>query len=305
MATLRRLVDGVLIPLAARSLVGRSPTCAVRLDDRFVSSEHAKLQWSGGVWKIRDLGSRNGTFVDGQRVEPGTPRPLAIGARIGFGDEAAGFELADASAPSALATDLERGTVLSAVGEVLVLPDDERPELTVYPAPEGGWVVEDTEGEVRPVEDHAVVVAGGRSFRLDLPVLSEATPMLDVALTLANVTLGLAVSADEERVVTSVRLRGQEVARLEPREHAYLLVTLARARAEDHHLAPEERGWRDVERLLKMLRLDSNALNVSIHRARQQLANTGVEGAAGIIQTRRGQRRLGTDRFEVVRLEDG
>jgi hypothetical protein len=303
-AKLRRLGDGALLPLAARSLVGRSPTCTLRLDDRFVSSEHAKLQWVGGAWKIRDLGSRNGTFVDGVRVEPGVMVPLAAGNRIGFGDERPNYELVDAHAPGALATDLERGTILAAVGEVLVLPDDERPELTVYPAIHGGWVAEDAEGETRPVADQGVLVVGGRSFRLDLPVLSEATPMLDVALTLGNVAFKLGVSSDEETVLIAVHLRGQEVARLEPREHAYMLLTLARAREEDRALPADARGWRDVDRLLKMLRMDNNALNVSIHRARQQLAATGLEGAAGIVETRRGQRRLGSDRFEIVRLED-
>ena len=83
-----------------------------------------------------------------------------------------------------------------------------------------------------------------------------------------------------------------------------LAAAQARAREEDRELPPQERGWRDVDRLLRMLKMDQNALNVSIHRARQQLSATGLEGAAGIVETKRGKRRLGTDRFEIVRLED-
>ena len=132
--------------------------------------------------------------------------------------------------------------------------------------------------------------------------MSEATPMVTVAQTLENVHLRLAVSPDEEKVVISVMLRGEVTHKLEPREHSYLLLTLARARLDDAHKPAGEQGWRDVEALTRMLKLDPNALNVSIHRARQQLARTGLEGAAGVVQTRRGRRRLGTSRFEIVRL---
>jgi FHA domain-containing protein len=53
----------------ARTLVGRSPDCAIFLDDVTVSRRHAELLHEGGSFTIRDLGSLNGTFVNRQRVE--------------------------------------------------------------------------------------------------------------------------------------------------------------------------------------------------------------------------------------------
>ena len=97
-------------------------------------------------------------------------------------------------------------------------------------------------------------------------------------------------------------LRGIETV-LERREHGYFLLTLARCRREDASLPLDERGWRDMAQLSKMLRLDRNALNVATHRARQQLASAGLEGAAGVVETRRGQRRLGTERFELGTID--
>ena len=44
------------------------------------------------------------------------------------------------------------------------------------------------------------------------------------------------------------------------------------------------------------------ALNVAIHRARQQLSRAGVGNAAAIVEVRRKQRRLGTDRFQITKL---
>lgn len=304
MARLERLSDGSVLPLAAQCLVGRSAACGLVLEDRFVSSEHAKILWMNGTWRVRDLGSRNGTFVNGQRAEPGCLEVLEVGARLGFGSTEEVFELVDASAPGAMAVDLETRQVVAADGEMLALPSDDDPEVTLYPSATGGWVAERASGEVRGVHDQSVLVVDGRSYRLDLPVLSEATPMVDVALALENVHLRFHVSADEERVEVSVLLRGEVKAHLESREHGYLLLTLARARLEDADAPPRERGWRRVEQILRMLKIDQNTLNVSIHRARQHLASTGLEGAAGVIETRRGYRRLGTDRVEIVRLEE-
>lgn len=52
-----------------RTLIGRSPDCAVFLDDVTVSRRHAELDRSGNSFTIRDLGSLNGTFVNRRRIE--------------------------------------------------------------------------------------------------------------------------------------------------------------------------------------------------------------------------------------------
>ncbi len=49
--------------------VGRSTHCDVTIADRFLSRRHARIFDSGEGWRIEDLGSRNGTFINGRRVE--------------------------------------------------------------------------------------------------------------------------------------------------------------------------------------------------------------------------------------------
>jgi two-component system, NtrC family, response regulator HydG len=56
------LVDG---SLPSRVLVGQSPSCALRLSDPLVSRRHIALDLSGRRMRITDLGSKNGTIVDG------------------------------------------------------------------------------------------------------------------------------------------------------------------------------------------------------------------------------------------------
>ena len=56
-------------PPEGRTLIGRSPECAIFLDDVTVSRRHAELVREGDVFTIRDLGSLNGTYVNRRRIE--------------------------------------------------------------------------------------------------------------------------------------------------------------------------------------------------------------------------------------------
>jgi predicted component of type VI protein secretion system len=57
---------------AARShgyKIGSGAGCAMRLKDRMVSEEHARVSFAEESWRISDLGSKNGVKVDGTTVE--------------------------------------------------------------------------------------------------------------------------------------------------------------------------------------------------------------------------------------------
>jgi hypothetical protein len=70
---------GSMFPLDAVTTIGRDVNNGIMVDDPFASSEHAVLTFRGRAWYVEDLGSTNGTFVNGNPV-PGI-------AEIGFGDE--------------------------------------------------------------------------------------------------------------------------------------------------------------------------------------------------------------------------
>ena len=50
-------------------MVGRDPTCDLPLDDDRVSRQHARLSGSGAGWTLTDLGSKNGTAVNGTPID--------------------------------------------------------------------------------------------------------------------------------------------------------------------------------------------------------------------------------------------
>lgn len=291
-------------PLLARNLVGRSPACGLRLEQLHVSSEHATITWNGVSWEVKDLGSRNGTFLDGSRLDVGRPAALRAGARLAFGDPDRVFELLDDEPPSATAVAQLSGAVRAARSGLLTLPDDDRPELSIYEDAAGEWWIERSDEPARSLEDGAVVQAGGQAWTLRLPFIDEGTPLMRLKLDLERMSMRFAVRRDEERVEITIFNDNVEIA-LEPREHSYVLLTLARARQADRDTrAPDQRGWRDRDELERMLGIDANALNLAVHRARQQLSAAGVRNAARVVEVKRGRRRFGTERFTIVPLEE-
>jgi FHA domain/Domain of unknown function (DUF1707) len=68
---------------AGRIVLGRSSGCHLVLADDSVSRRHAELVAFGGRWHVRDLGSTNGTWVNGRQVGDAEVRPgdvLHLGA---------------------------------------------------------------------------------------------------------------------------------------------------------------------------------------------------------------------------------
>jgi hypothetical protein len=76
---------GETYSLSDELTVGRGGGCGVVLpDDQFVSTVHARLFRRGDDLFVEDLGSRNGTFVNGQQVT--APTRLKRGDRVQFGE---------------------------------------------------------------------------------------------------------------------------------------------------------------------------------------------------------------------------
>lgn len=285
--------DGTEQTLPGRCILGRSANATVRLDDPRVSGEHARITWTGRHWEIRDLGSRNGTWVDGRRLEAGQQSKLYQGVKLGFADPGCAWELIDASGPAACARNLVEGDLHSAADGLLALPPGDEPRLVVYEDIDGRWVGEH-DGEPGFVEDGSVVVVDGTSWRLHLPTADDLTiDVMDGQLRLDQIALSFAVSSDEEDVRMSIdHPRGREV--VKSRVHHYMLLVLARHRLEDARagVEPGEQGWLYGDDLSRMLRLEDVRLNVQIFRARKELGELGVSGAAGLIERRKGSKKL-------------
>jgi len=65
-------------------IAGRSPNCDIQIGDLMVSNKHFCVWFEDEEWRIRDLNSRNGTYLNGQRVDE--PYLLDDGDRIRVGE---------------------------------------------------------------------------------------------------------------------------------------------------------------------------------------------------------------------------
>jgi hypothetical protein len=83
----------LVLPRGPRTVftIGRSPDCDLPLGDITVSWHHAELRHDGQVWVLVDLSSKNGTRVNGWRVESGFR--VRAGDWVSFGRAA--FRVAD------------------------------------------------------------------------------------------------------------------------------------------------------------------------------------------------------------------
>ncbi|MGA8248414.1 MAG: FHA domain-containing protein [Nocardioides sp.] len=64
-------------------LIGRGSDAAIRLDDDYVSTRHARIAASGDQWFVEDLGSTNGTYIGSARLTQPTTLTLGTQVRIG------------------------------------------------------------------------------------------------------------------------------------------------------------------------------------------------------------------------------
>jgi len=94
------LWEGRTIPLARELVIGRATTCDVLLHAKSASRQHARVSLTDSRPSIDDLGSTNGTFVNGERIEGS--KALQSGDVISIGSESMTIVEADQSTTAAM-----------------------------------------------------------------------------------------------------------------------------------------------------------------------------------------------------------
>jgi hypothetical protein len=306
MASLKDVSTGRTRLLEAEHLIGRAPTCALWLNQRYVSARHATVYFSGDRWELRDLGSRNGTFLDGVRLRPGDECALRQGSKISFGRLEQQWELVDETPPWAMAVPLDGGEPAQLEGELLALPSSEDPRATIYRNADGAWVLEQPESVVQ-ITNLQTFEVDGRAFRFSCPQGISKTSLADPSPEpeVRHLALLFSVSRDEEHVEVHATC-GAHAFNLGAHTYNYLLLTLARRRLTDaaEGLAETTCGWIYQEDLAHDPSMAPPQLNIDVFRIRKHFATLGVIDAANVIERRPRTRqlRIGVGRLSVVML---
>lgn len=294
--------------LAARTLVGRSVACTLSLANPRVSGEHAALFFGDGIWALRDLGSSNGTRLNGQPLGLGERRAVETGDEVLFADDRWVFE--DDGPPVATGRDM-LGNRRRAEDQLLALPDSELPLIFVYPSTEGRWVLERGERLDFAADGERLTLPGG-DWILELPALTDGG---GTANTLQDTNphhfdmierLHVAVSRDEETIELTAHFAADRI-HLAHRSHNYVIVALARQMAADARLPPAERGWMYLDRLGRETGINQERMYVEVYRARRHFREMGIEGSTPLFERRSHTRqiRLGIRRVTLGKLTEG
>jgi FHA domain len=291
--------------LESEHAVGRAPTCALRLPASYVSAQHAVVRWAADAWEVKDLGSRNGTFVDDVRLQPGEDARLQRGAAIAFGHREAVWNLVDDDPPGAMAVPVDGDEPVHLQHGFIALPSPENPRGTVFRSPGGTWMLELPDRPPLELASGQLVEIDGREWRF---CASESAPKTSLAgsrlpTALKHVHLVFEVSRDEEHVQLGASWQGRRID-AGARRHNYLLLTLARHRLDDakNGFGEPASGWVDLEDLALDPSMTPEQLNVTVFRVRKQFAALGVLDPANIIERRPDTRalRIGTGHIEIV-----
>lgn len=81
--------------------IGKGAGNDIVIPDDSVSANHARLEFDEGAWRILDLNSTNGTYVEGVRLAPEVLTPLAYGASVRFGGVPLHFRAVEEADPAA------------------------------------------------------------------------------------------------------------------------------------------------------------------------------------------------------------
>jgi hypothetical protein len=267
----------------------------VRLENPRASGEHATISWDGVAWGIRDLGSTNGSFVNGARLVVGERVFLDRNALVAFGDSLDAWRLVSDAPPSPVVVRLSDGAALQQEGSIIGIPSEDDPQVLVYWA-DHRWVWE-MDGQVTELGNPARLQVGGDTYEVQVPVDLMSTLSDDLQLSQDQPSVGAIrfVFRSDARFEVGMDAHGRDgLLGLRPRAHHKSLCFLAQKRLADQKvgLPEEEVGWMEVGETAAALGIDPKTLNVHIFRAREELAKHGICGAAALVERRSPSREL-------------
>ncbi len=297
MATLLNTESNLQTILRSQHIFGRhSVSSNTVLDNPEASRLQASIQWNGSCWVLQDTSS-NGTFINGKLINGGVKKRLEQGNRIQFGAlSACEWVFINDEAPQCMLVPLETGSSPIELNGIVVLPNDDSPEITLYQSPNGDWVCENESGVTTLEAGLKISTKDNNWYFVSADTFDSTKKAEKHPKTISDlIEVNFIVSKNEEHVSLSILFENILID-LGERTHHYLLLILARKRMADHQLGLDksEQGWIDKNLLSQQVGLDENYINIQIYRFRKQLikARPSAMQLLQIIERRRGELRF-------------
>lgn len=308
MAIIKNKTSGAHIYLNSQHTFGRNRhTANTHIPESDISQSHALISWKGSNWYLQDH-SRNGTLVNGE-YQNNTTVKLTKGNNIQFGEqEATLWEFIDDNPPSSYFKPLEHEDTIIEVNECLAFPNEEQPEILIYPE-NGIWKLE-KEGVPTPLAHQQTYTINNKEYVFVENKILEDT--MDNGYVVNNAYFQFILSSDEEHIRIKIIIEHRELD-LGERVHNYMLLALARKRLRDLPLnyVFDDQGWVAMDDLIEDVskefgkEIDAYYLNLTIYRLRKLLMQTKPYGYlfSNIIERRHGELRFAHRYFQILKEE--
>lgn len=300
------------LPLVGSMTIGRGPGNQLVIPARAVSWHHAVVQRDGDrVW-IRDLGSRNGSRLDGRRVTGTVPWPP--GSVLKIGDVELSLRLGDLpsrpAGPQLMVEDVSSGLRYPLRAPTFVMGADPDADLAL-PGGERVVLVEHADGDlwlgrgedVRPLTLGETFTVSGVALRVVRPEEGWLLTKADVEEEPTGYHVEAAIDGESGPWAKVTDPATGLCHRVSAPNRVALLWFLAEAAQHDRAQPPEESGWRSNHAVSIAVwgkarqGHDPRLLKALIHNVRSELRSAGLDPWA--IEKRRGSLRL---RASAVRL---
>lgn len=107
-------------PEEGAAIIGRSSDAEIAVPDRSMSRRHARIFKEGDDWLVEDLGSRNGTLLNGRRITE--PTPVGIGTALRIGSTTINVTEASGTPLTSAGIEFDGHTVFRSAAELLKEP---------------------------------------------------------------------------------------------------------------------------------------------------------------------------------------
>lgn len=298
---LRNVRSGVSYALEGYTVIGRLPQCGLRLTDDRVSNDHAFLRWGPTGWTVRDTGSTNGTWSNGELLQTRTDVPVKTADLLAFGSRELALMVEDDSPPTPMAYLPEGGDPCLIHDGVITIPQGEDALASVFRGADGTWTLEHGD-RVRSILSGDLIEVAGQVWRFSAPSEWQPTKKIEQVRLVSASTFHFEVSTDGEAVRLTVEHDGKKTDMGIRSGHEFLL-TLARRRNEEESRFPSsEAGWIHREELMQMHVCAETRINVWIWRLRDQFAKHEFLDYASVVERRdrTGQMRIGAARSVIT-----
>ncbi|MCF2908044.1 FHA domain-containing protein [Pseudoalteromonas sp. DL2-H2.2] len=277
------------------------------VDKPGISRHHAIIEHANNTWLIRDV-STNGIWINDKKIDKNLPYQLWENDKIDFAAPGQNsYVVANLNANCQyLVSQTNANEVIELENQILLPNDEEASHIVYFDALLNYWFLEDLNTSDRQaLIDGGVVSLFGQQWLFYCANTSTMTKHLDNQPIVKPIALNFSVSQDEEKTDLTLELEGQEID-LGCRTHHYLMLLLARTRIDDKQngMDIESQGWLYREDLAKALGVQTNHMNIMVHRARKQLTEAGGDRApelAYVLETNNGKIRLNCQNITIVK----